>query len=68
MAAASGQSRLDTFHCRCLHNRLGITRSFYSRVSNKTVLERASAIPLSTSLADKQVQLYKRIGYSGNGC
>eukprot|EP00959_Pyramimonas_sp_CCMP1952_P379290 7945163-Pyramimonas_sp.AAC.1 len=55
------RDRLDAFHCRCLRQIMGIPHSYYSRISNATVLERAGSKPLSQILHDKQVSLYRKI-------
>ena len=41
---------LDAFHCTCIRRILKIQHSFYSRISNDTVLHRAKAKPLSSIL------------------
>ena len=55
------KQRLDAFHCKCLRKILGIPHSYYSRVSNATVLERAGSMPLSDMLRDRQAQAYRKI-------
>ena len=53
--------RLDAFHCKCLRKIVGIAPSYFSRVSNADVLEKAGSKPLSATLTDHQVQLYRAI-------
>ena len=54
-------TRLNAFHCQCIRKILKIKHSFYSRVSNETVLELAKAKPLTTILARNQLKLFGRI-------
>ena len=51
----SERCRLDGFHARCLRRILRIQHAYHSRVSNKTVLERAGATPLSTRILQQQL-------------
>ena len=53
--------RLDAFHCKCLRKILGIAPSYFSRVSNADVLEKAGSKLLSAILSDRQVHLYSSI-------
>ena len=53
--------RLNGFYCRCLRNILGIQPSYISRVSNDTVLRRASSWPLHQHLLRDQLLLYGRV-------
>ena len=53
--------RLDGFHCRCLRQILGIAPAYYSRVSNKAVLERAKAEAASDQLLKRQLLLLGRV-------
>ena len=50
--------RLDGFYAQCLRRILKIPSSFYSRVSNSTVLEQAQATPLSARLLQTQMVLF----------
>ena len=59
--------RIDGFYARCLRRVLGIPHSFYSRVSNKTVLERAGTIPLTDQLAQQQLILLGLVARSPAG-
>ena len=54
-------ARIDAFHCYCLRQILRIRPSFYSRVSNETVLGMASQMRLSCLLQRRQVCSYKRV-------
>ena len=47
--------RLDAFHIKCLRRILKIPPSFYSRVSNAMVLERAHAKAASALLLERQL-------------
>lgn len=55
------RSRIDGFHVRCLRQIYGIAHSFVSRVSNKSVLATASALPLSNLLLQRQLHLFRKI-------
>ena len=46
--------RLDGFQARCLRSIMRIPHSYYSRVSNKSVLERSEQQPLSDILRSQQ--------------
>ena len=54
--------RLDAFHHRYLRRILGIQHSYYSRVTNASVLQQAGSCLLSTRLLQRQKKLYERIG------
>ena len=58
--------RLDAFHCTCIRRILKIQHSFYSKISNDTVLERAKAKPLSSILTRRQLKLFGRIALMDN--
>jgi len=58
---AAEQRKLDAFHVRCLRSILRIPHSFYSRVSNKQVLEEASSKNLSNTLLQRQLALMHRL-------
>ena len=53
--------RLNGFQARCLRKILRIAPSYYSRISNHTVLERAGQEQLGTQLRRQQLILYGRI-------
>ena len=53
--------RLDSFHCTCIRRILKVAHSYYSRISNHTVLERATVKPLSRTLTIRQLKLFGRI-------
>ena len=59
--------RLDSFQASCLRKILGIQHSYYSRVSNATVLTTARADRLSEALRTRQTQSYERICSLPNG-
>ena len=51
----SERARLDGFHARCLRRILRIQHAYYSRISNKDVLERAHAKLLSIKILQRQL-------------
>ena len=53
--------RLNGFQARCLRQALGIKPAFYSRVPNRTVLEKAGQTPLGQQLLRQQLLLYGRV-------
>ena len=53
--------RLDGFQARCLRKVLRIAPPFISRVSNKTVLNKANEKPFSSSLLKQQLILYGKV-------
>ena len=53
--------RLDGFQARCLRKVLRIAPSFVSRISNKTVLQRAGQKQFSSHLLKQQLLLFGRI-------
>jgi hypothetical protein len=59
---ASERRRLDGFQSKCLRKILGIPAAYFSRISNKEVLNRAQHVPYTTQLLKKQLMLYGRIG------
>jgi hypothetical protein len=61
------RARLDAFHCRCLRRIMGISHSYYSRVSNADVLEAAGSNPLQQKLLQRQLTLYGRIAVKPPG-
>ena len=52
--------RLDGFQAKCLRKVVGIAHSYYSRVSNKDVLNIAGHQKAPSILADQQVSLFGR--------
>ena len=58
--------RLDGFQARCLRRILGIRHAYYSRVSNKTVLELAQQPPYTKQLLKQQLLLYGKIARSAD--
>ena len=59
-------SRLDAFQARCLRRILRIPHSYYSRISNATVLERAKRNKLSCLLLQRQLALFAEIARKDN--
>jgi hypothetical protein len=55
--AKAQRRRLDGFYARCLRRVLRIPAAFYSRVSNKTVFERAGVLPITEQLLHRQLVL-----------
>ena len=53
--------RLNGFYCRCLRKILHIPHSFFSRVSNETVLKEAGKQPLDKRLLQQQLLSYGRV-------
>ena len=53
--------RLDGFQARCLRKILRIPTSFVSRVSNRTVLQRAGTIAISKTVRSKQLRLLNQV-------
>jgi len=53
--------RLDGFQARCIRQLMGIKPAYYSRVSNKTVLDRAGHVTASSLLAQQQLMMLGRI-------
>ncbi|CAE8635338.1 unnamed protein product [Polarella glacialis] len=64
---AASRRRLDGFYVRCLRRILRIPASFYSRVSNLTVLDKASTAPLSQQLLLQQVSYFGKLALRVNG-
>ena len=58
---ASERRRLDAFNAKCLRKLMGISPSYYSRVSNDTVLRVAKAEKCSTKLLRQQLLLFGKI-------
>jgi len=56
--------RLDGFYVRCLRKVLGIPAAFYSRVSNKIVLERAGVLPLTEQILKRQLVILGKVARS----
>jgi len=60
----SQRRRLDGFYARCLRRLLGIPSAFMSRVSNKTVYQRAQTLPLSEQILKRQLILLGKVARS----
>jgi hypothetical protein len=58
---AAERRHLDGFYCKCLRRVLGIMPPHLNRVSNKTVLERCQAKPLSSLLLCRQLLYYGKL-------
>ena len=56
--------RLNGFHCRCLRVILRVKPAYFSRVSNKTILEQSGQKPLDRQLLKHQLLLYGRVARS----
>ena len=54
--------RLDGFQARCLRHIFNIPHSYISRISNKTVLEKAGVQPYSSQLLKHQLVWFGKIG------
>ena len=54
-------ARLDAFHVKCLRKITRIPHSYISRISNNTVLERASSTKLSRTLLRRQLELLAHV-------
>lgn len=50
--------KLDAFQARCLRRTAKVQHSYYSRISNQTVLEMCDAKPLSATLLEQQLLYY----------
>ena len=53
--------RIDGFQCQSLRNNLGILASFYSRVSNARLLEKASCTPWSVTITTRQSKYLEKL-------
>ena len=53
--------RMDGFQARCLRRIMRIPNAYYSRISNKTVLERACLRPISERVLEQQMLTMGRI-------
>ena len=56
--------RLDGFYARCLRRVLGIPAAFVSRVSNKSVFEKACVQPLTEQISFRQLVLLGKVARS----
>ena len=61
----SEQRRLNGFQARCLRKILGIRPAYYSRMTNRRVLEMANQVLYTTQLLKQQLILYGKIARSG---
>ena len=59
--------RLDGFYVRCLRRLLGVPSAYLSRVSNKTVLQRAEVLPFSDQVLRRQLLLLGKVALSPTG-
>ena len=53
--------RLDGFYCNCIRKILKIPHSYFSRVSNASVLQRASCLTLSDMIKKAQLKLFDAV-------
>lgn len=58
---ASERKRLDGFQARCLRKILGIKPAYFSRVSNKIVIQKSDQKLFTTQLLKQQLLLYGRV-------
>ena len=52
---------MDAFYVQCLRRILGIHHSFYSRVANATVLEKAGRRNLMEKIIQEQISLFRQV-------
>ena len=62
------RDRLDGFHAKCLRQILGIAPSYYSRISNETVLQQLQAPKLSELLLQQQLNFFGRVARRSSLC
>ena len=60
-ALKADKDRLNAFHVQCLRKIYRIPCAYVSRVSNRSVLEKAEEHDLSEDLLERQKKLYKSI-------
>ena len=60
--------RLDGFHAKCVRQILGIAPSYYSRVSNETVLKEMGAEQLSKTLHQRQLDYFGELARRPAAC
>ena len=58
---SKAKRRIDGFQARCLRKILKIPHSYYSRISNQTVLEIAAKVPLSEKIQQQQFKYMEKI-------
>ena len=63
----SQRRRLDGFYARCLRKILRVQPAYYSRVSNKTVLDKAGVKPFSEQILLRQMLLLGKVARSPAG-
>ncbi|CAE8642492.1 unnamed protein product [Polarella glacialis] len=59
--------RLDAFQNKCLRKVMGVKHSFYSRVTNQSILQQAGSQKLSVILLKRQLQLLHHIALTPEG-
>jgi len=64
----ASRDKLDAFNARCLRKILGIAHSYWSRVSNKEVLQQACAEKLSTILLEHQLGFLGTLARRNDAC
>ena len=52
---------MDGFHARCVRCIIGVKHSYWSRISNRDVLSRVHAIPLSNLLLEQQLNYFGKV-------
>ena len=60
-------AKVDAFHARCLRRILGIGHSYWSRVTNASVLQLAGRMKLSSVLLQRQLCLFGQIARCAGG-
>ena len=62
------RARLDGFHAKCLRQILGITPSYWSRISNEAVLQALQAPKLTDILLQQQLNFFGHIARRAATC
>ena len=57
----SDKMRVDAFHCMCLRKIVGVLPSYYSRVTNESILKSSCQVKLSLQLENRQKRLFEKI-------
>ena len=53
--------RINAFHCACLRKIVGVLPSYYSRVTNESILTTSCQVRLSVQLENRQMRLFEKI-------
>ena len=64
----AAKNKLDGFHARCARSILGIQPSYWSRVSNASVLGQLHATQLSSLLLEQQLQYFGKLAQRPANC